>query len=140
MLETGVSRRGFLKNASYGLAAAAAVGSIPKVHAAEGPELEVKIGLIGCGGRGTGAVLDAVGAATRVIYPATGYHTEDVAEGASIERENIRVVALADLFQDRLGPLPAAVGEAGAGRAQAALPSSASTPIGSCWTCRRSTT
>jgi predicted dehydrogenase len=64
--------------------------------------MEIKIGLVGCGGRGTGAVLDAMGAATKVIYPATGYHTEDVAEGASVGKKNIRVVALADLFEDRL--------------------------------------
>jgi predicted dehydrogenase len=97
-----LSRRRFLKNTSLGLAGVAAATRVPFVHAAANSDQEVKIGLIGCGGRGTGAVLDAVGAATRVIYPATGYHTEDVAEGASIERENIRVVALADLFQDRL--------------------------------------
>jgi predicted dehydrogenase len=64
--------------------------------------MQIKIGLIGCGGRGTGAVLDAVGAATNVIYPQSGYHTEDVAEGAKAEREGIQVVALADLFEDRL--------------------------------------
>jgi predicted dehydrogenase len=97
---SGLSRRGFIKNASLGLAAAAA--SIPRVYAAEGPELEIKIGLIGCGGRGTGAVLDAMGAATKVIYPQTGYHTEDVADDAKIERKNIQVIALADLFEDRL--------------------------------------
>jgi predicted dehydrogenase len=96
----GQSRRGFIKNVSLGLAAAAA--TIPRVHAGRRPEMEVKIGLIGCGGRGTGAVLDAMGAATQVIYPQTGYHTEDVAEGARIERKNIQVIALADLFEDRL--------------------------------------
>jgi predicted dehydrogenase len=99
--DSGISRRGFISSTALGLAAAAA-GSIPRVHAAEESELEVKIGLIGCGGRGTGAVLDALGAATQVIYPQTGYHTEDVAEGARIERKNIRVIALADLFEDRL--------------------------------------
>ena len=86
-----------------GLAGLAAFSALPHVHAAE-PETDmtVKIGLIGCGGRGTGAVLDAMGAATKVIYPMAGYHTEDVAEGAKIERPNVQVVALADLFEDRL--------------------------------------
>jgi predicted dehydrogenase len=65
-------------------------------------DFEIKIGLIGCGGRGTGAVLDALGAATKVIYPATGYHTENVAEGGRVERKGVRVVALADVFPDRL--------------------------------------
>ncbi len=45
---------------------------------------------------------DALGAATKVIYPQSGYHTEDVAEGTKVERENIKIVALADLFEDRL--------------------------------------
>jgi predicted dehydrogenase len=81
----------------------AAFARLPLVHAAP-PEtdMEVKIGLIGCGGRGTGAVLDALGAATKVIYPSAGYHTEDVADGAKVGRTNIKVVALADLFEDRL--------------------------------------
>ena len=97
-----VSRRTFLQRTSLGLAAAAAV-ELPRVHVVHGAEnFEIKIGLIGCGGRGTGAVLDAIGAATRVIYPDKGYHTEDVAEGAKIEKQDIRVVALADLFEDRL--------------------------------------
>ena len=97
-----VSRRGFLTQTSIGLAGAS-IASLPGVHTAFGAEdTEIKIGLIGCGGRGTGAVLDAMGAATNVIYPATGYHTEDVAEGAQVEKKNIQVVALADLFEDRM--------------------------------------
>jgi len=98
----GLSRRGFLKRSSLAAAAAAALES-PFVHTARAAdEIEVKIGLIGCGGRGTGAVLDALGAATKVIYPALGYHTEDVAEGARVEKKNVRVIALADVFEDRL--------------------------------------
>ena len=41
-------------------------------------------------------------AATKVIYPTAGYHTEDVAAGASRNSKDIKVVALADLFEDRL--------------------------------------
>ncbi len=98
------SRRRFLRRSSLTLAGAAAAVNFPllsAVHAA-GRETEIKIGLIGCGGRGTGAVLDALGAATKVIYPTAGYHTEDVATGAKRERKGIQVVALADLFEDRL--------------------------------------
>jgi len=62
----------------------------------------IRIGLIGCGGRGTGAALDALGAATNVIYPKAGYHTEDVAQGASSSEKNIKIIALADVFPDRL--------------------------------------
>jgi predicted dehydrogenase len=99
------SRRRFLRQSSLGLAGAAAAGQVPLVHAGSGPGgmvSDVKIGLVGCGGRGTGAVLDALGAATKVIYPSEGYHTEDVAPGAKVEHKDIQVVALADLFGDRL--------------------------------------
>lgn len=96
------TRRQFLTRTSLGLAGATAAVELPFVHAAEqASETKIKIGLIGCGGRGTGALLDAVGAATKVIYPQSGYHTEDVAEGAKVERKDIEVVALADLFEDR---------------------------------------
>ncbi len=95
------TRRNFIRNTSLGLATTAALSNVPLVHA-NGDEDEIRIGVIGCGGRGTGAILDALGAAARVIYPQSGYHTEDVAEGAKVERKRIRVVALADMFADRL--------------------------------------
>src|ERR1041385_8742556 len=98
-----VSRRQFLRNSSLALASAAAVSNLPFIlpsHAA--PDDPIRIGLIGCGGRGTGALLDALGAATKVIYPDAGYHTENVAEGAVVERKDIQVVALCDVFPDRL--------------------------------------
>jgi predicted dehydrogenase len=101
---SAVSRRRFLRRSSLALAGATAAANFPflgAVHAA-GRESEIKIGLIGCGGRGTGAVLDALGAATKVIYPMAGYHTEDVASGAKQQRKDIKVVALADVFEDRL--------------------------------------
>lgn len=97
-----LSRRTFLKDSSLAVAGAA-LAQVPLVHTAFGADdFEVKIGLIGCGGRGTGAVLDALGAATHVIYPAAGYHTEDVAPGAAVQKKGIKVAALADLFPDRL--------------------------------------
>ena len=99
------SRRSFLKQSSLGLAGAATAAQVPLVHAGSGPGArvsEIQIGVIGCGGRGTGAALDALGAATKVIYPSEGYHTEDVAQGAKVEHKNIKIVALADLFEDRL--------------------------------------
>ncbi len=99
----GQSRRQFLRNTSLGLAGVAAFSRLPLVHAAPADtETEIRIGLIGCGGRGTGAALNAIGAATKVIYPDKGYHTEDVADGAKAQRKGIKVVALADLFEDRL--------------------------------------
>jgi predicted dehydrogenase len=98
----GLSRRRFLQGSSAALAGAAVAPFAFVNPARAASETEIKIGLIGCGGRGTGAVLDALGAATRVIYPEAGYHTEDVAQGAWVEKKGIRVVALADLFEDRL--------------------------------------
>jgi len=97
---SGLSRRQFVRNAALGAAATAV--SWRMVHGDLNDDFQVKIGLIGCGGRGTGAVLNALGAATHVIYPSAGYHTEDVAENAAVARPNIRVVALADVFADRL--------------------------------------
>ncbi len=97
-----LSRRRFLQTSAT-IAGVAATASLRMVHGAESGALgEVRIGLVGCGGRGTGALLDALGAATRVIYPQLGYHTEDVADGASVEKKDIKVAALADLFPDRL--------------------------------------
>ena len=96
------SRRSFIRQTSL------AVAGLAAAHASAGHELfgagdpAIRIGVIGCGGRGTGAMLDALGAATKVIYPSQGYHTEDVAEGTRVAHENIMVVALADLFPDRL--------------------------------------
>jgi predicted dehydrogenase len=85
------------------VAGAAALSQVPFVlttHAA--PDDPIRIGLIGCGGRGTGAVADALGAATDVNYPQAGYHTENISAKASLSGKNIQVIALADVFPDRL--------------------------------------
>jgi len=98
-----VSRRQFLKRSSIALAGAAALSDSPWVQTAHAaPDDPIRIGLIGCGGRGTGAVADALGAATKVIYPKAGYHTEDLAADATLAARNVKVVALADVFPDRL--------------------------------------
>jgi len=75
------SRREFIKTASK-LAAVSALGNvaIPYVHAA-GSDL-IQVALIGCGGRGTGAAGNAL----------------------SVKRGPVKLVAMADLFQERLGP------------------------------------
>src|SRR5438093_1051921 len=108
------SRRSFLKTSSLVAAGAATVGEFPFVvtsHAA--PDDPIRIGVIGCGGRGSGAVLDALGAETKVIYPKSGYHTEDIKEGAKLANKNISVVALADLFPDRIASCRANLGKLG---------------------------
>jgi predicted dehydrogenase len=101
--ELGRSRRTFLKQSSLAAAGAAVASQFPFVlttHAAA--DDPIRVGVIGCGGRGTGAVLNVLGADTKVIYPEAGYHTEDVASGAEQRNKHVQVVALADVFPDRL--------------------------------------
>ncbi len=74
------SRRDFLKTSTLAVAGAATAGRLldaPPVHAA-GSDL-LRVGLIGCGGRGTGAA-------------------ENCVRGG----ENVKLVALADMFKDRI--------------------------------------
>ena len=72
----GVSRRTFVKSAAV---AAAAAGTFP--HFATGAENDkvIKVGVVGCGGRGTGAAHNAMDAS-----------------------KHVRITAIADLYQDRL--------------------------------------
>src|SRR5262245_56383747 len=79
MTEGGASRRDFLKTtAAAGAAAMAAnLSLLQNVHA-QGTDV-IRVGLIGCGGRGTGAA------------------TQCVQGGA-----NVRLVAMGDAFRDRL--------------------------------------
>ncbi|UCF38170.1 MAG: Gfo/Idh/MocA family oxidoreductase [Acidobacteriota bacterium] len=98
----GVSRRQFLKQSSA-IGAVAAVG-FPNVTGAVAGSDEIRVGVIGCGGRGTGAALNVLQVPTEVIYPPprNGYHTEDAVPGSQVGVKGIKVVALADLFRDRL--------------------------------------
>ena len=64
-----VSRRNFIKKTGIGVATTAAVFNVPYImtaHAA--PDAPINIGLIGCGGRGTGAALDAVNAGVKTAH------------------------------------------------------------------------
>ena len=98
-----ITRRKFIEHSGIGLAGAATISTFPNVIAKPAVnDMEIKVGVIGCGGRGTGAALDVLRAATKIIYPLDTYHTEDAVEGAKAEAENIKIVALADLFEDRL--------------------------------------
>ena len=78
------SRRQFLKGSCSGITVASTVAVsfsyVGNSYAAS--DVPIRIGVIGCGGRGTGAALDALQAVTEVIYPMDTYHTEDAAEGA----------------------------------------------------------
>jgi predicted dehydrogenase len=73
------SRREFLKNTGRVAAASALAGvMVPNVHAAENNTIQVA--LIGCGGRGTGAAANAL----------------------RVKQGPVKLVAMADVFQDRL--------------------------------------
>lgn len=77
--KTITSRREFLKNTGRVAAASALVGAaIPYVHAGE--DNTIQVALIGCGGRGTGAAADAM----------------------SVKHGPVKLVAMADVFDDRL--------------------------------------
>lgn len=76
---TGFTRRDFLRTASV-----VAVGSYlygtDAVHAAE--QGTIRVGLIGCGGRGTGAAIDCVEASSDVVITAMGDLFSDSLEGS----------------------------------------------------------
>ncbi len=73
------SRREFLKNTGRIAGASALVGTaMPRVYAAENNTIHVA--LVGCGGRGTGAAANAL----------------------SVQNGPIKLVAMADVFEDRL--------------------------------------
>ncbi|MDW8364529.1 MAG: Gfo/Idh/MocA family oxidoreductase, partial [Abditibacteriales bacterium] len=98
-----LSRREFLKTSAAATAGTLAA-QMPHVHAA-GSDV-IRVGLIGCGGRGTGALHDIVNAAP-----------------------NIEIVALGDLFQEKvdrcfnLMSAAAQSGDGSRGRRRAADPS-----------------
>ena len=71
------SRREFLKSSALAAGAAAALGSVPNAFAA-GSDV-IKVGLVGCGGRGTGAAEQSINSST-----------------------NVKLHAMADLFKDHL--------------------------------------
>ena len=97
------SRREFIRTAGAGAAGVAALTAFPNIITrAAGDDFSIKAGLVGCGGRGSGAALNVLNAATNVIYPQAGYHTEDAVQGARATAKNINIVSLADTFPDRL--------------------------------------
>jgi predicted dehydrogenase len=71
-------RREFIKATGAAAASALALRAIPEVHAGE--DNTIRVALVGCGGRGTGAAADAL----------------------SVKNGPISLVAMADVFQNRL--------------------------------------
>ncbi|MCF6351419.1 MAG: Gfo/Idh/MocA family oxidoreductase [Cyclobacteriaceae bacterium] len=76
---TNEGRRDFIKKSSAVALGGALIGSIPgRLHAYVNEPQQIKIGLVGCGGRGRGALFEALNASPAV-----------------------RVVAIADAFEDK---------------------------------------
>ena len=74
---TNLTRRAFLKNSSKALTVATVVGALPRPgYTAESNT--IKVALVGCGGRGTGAVANAL-----------------ATQGP------VKLVAMADVFSER---------------------------------------
>jgi predicted dehydrogenase len=90
-------RRAFLKNTARLAAASALAGvAVPRVHAAE--DHTIRLALIGCGGRGNGAVANAMSAGGLVLGDDSGTKRAVGAAAAG----PIKLVAMADLRQDRI--------------------------------------
>jgi predicted dehydrogenase len=78
--EGGPSRRDFLKTSAAAAGAAAAASLFPSGAYAAGSD-SIRVGLIGCGGRGSGAATD---------------------QGVLWSAPNVSIVALADAFEDKM--------------------------------------
>jgi predicted dehydrogenase len=92
-----VTRRDFIRTTGQAVGASALAGiALPHVHAAA--DHTIRLALIGCGGRGSGAVANAMAAGGLVLGDEAGQKRarESGADGP------IRLVAMADLRQDRL--------------------------------------
>lgn len=93
----GSSRRDFIKTTGKLATVSALAGVVlPQVHAA--PENTIRLALVGCGGRGSGAVANAMSAGGLVLADDGGTKRE-LGTGAA---GPIKLVAMADIRQDRL--------------------------------------
>ncbi len=101
------SRRDFIKTTGQFAAASALAGvAVPHVHAAE--DNTIRLALIGCGGRGNGAVANAMSAGGLVLGD-DGGTKRAMGTGAA---GPIKLLAMADLRQDRLDQSHAALTQA----------------------------
>jgi anaerobic selenocysteine-containing dehydrogenase len=72
--EPAVSRRSFLKSTSTAVAGGALLSALPVervAHAAASPGDTIRVGLVGCGGRGSGAAAQALKACAQAKLVAT---------------------------------------------------------------------
>lgn len=75
----GSSRRDFVKNSSLVAGGLMAAPLLSRANFFSGSEATIKVALVGCGGRGTGAALQAL-----------------------LSKQKVKIVAMADAFRDRL--------------------------------------
>lgn len=91
------TRRDFFKTTGQFAAASALAGvALPHVHAAESHTIQ--LALVGCGGRGTGAVANAMSSGGLVLGDNSGRQLGSGQEAGG----PVKLVAMADLRQDRL--------------------------------------
>src|SRR5512140_1397896 len=101
------SRRDFIRTTGRLAAASALAGmAIPGVHAAE--DNTIRLALIGCGGRGSGAVANAMSAGGLVLGDDAGTKRA-TGSGAG---GPIKLVAMADLRSDRIDQSHSALSQA----------------------------
>ena len=102
-----IARRTFIKSTGRFAAASALAGmALPHVHAAENNTIQ--LALIGSGGRGSGAVANAMSAGGLVLSDTTGRQ----ASPGEASMSPVKLVAMADLRQDRLDEKHAALKQA----------------------------
>ncbi|NQT17398.1 MAG: twin-arginine translocation signal domain-containing protein, partial [Planctomycetes bacterium] len=95
--KNATTRRDFIKNTSRIATASALAGvAIPRVHAAE--DNTIRLALIGCGGRGSGAVANAMAAGGLVM----DNRFRDPDEENAPSSGPVKLFAMADLLQSRL--------------------------------------
>ncbi len=79
---TGTTRRDFLRRAALASGVLAAPAILPSRLFAAGNSATLKIGLVGCGGRGSGAANEALTADKNVVLTAMGDAFEDRLQGS----------------------------------------------------------
>ena len=100
------SRREFLKQTGSLAAASALAGvALPHVHAAE--DNTIRLALIGCGGRGSGAVANAMSAGGLVLGDDGGTKRAALSGAGG----PVKLVAMADIRQDKLDQSYAALNQ-----------------------------
>src|SRR5688572_25272494 len=91
------TRRQFLKTSGRFAAASALAGvALPHVHAAQNNTIQ--LALIGCGGRGAGAVANAMSAGGLVVGDESGRQ----ASASDLASGSVKLVAMADIRQEGL--------------------------------------